>query len=425
MECRVHDLVRELAIEKAKEQNFIGTNIADPPPSSTSSSLFSSKSRRRSIYSDFERCASIEHLTPYLRSLLFFNLGKNCRASQLDFIAKCFKVLRNMRYLYMEGQEEDVPLQIHTLQNLQILSGITFNQWIKNDSSNLTCLEKLKLEGKCEVEGAVFSNSISKLPSLKSLYLKASDELSIPPLAINSCLHLSKLDIKGHMQKLLETVEFSPNLTQLTLEASRLGCDPMPVLEKQPKLLILRLRANAHLGMKMQVSANGFPQLKVLQLSELQGLTELNIGKGAMPWLKQLQIHKRVNILGFIGLLKLVELNIIGQPFPIMITIKWLPNSIAFEQTRTLILNIQWKVKTTQIISLQHCKDDFFFKFFYYDRRMKDMAEVYLNDIYSDIERYASIENLTPYLCSLLFFNLGKNCKASQLDFIAKCFKVA
>uniref|UniRef100_F6I136 Disease resistance R13L4/SHOC-2-like LRR domain-containing protein n=1 Tax=Vitis vinifera TaxID=29760 RepID=F6I136_VITVI len=386
MECRVHDLVRELAIEKAKEQNFIGTNIADPPPSSTSSSLFSSKSRRRSIYSDFERCASIEHLTPYLRSLLFFNLGKNCRASQLDFIAKCFKVLRvldleglkieclpsmigelihlrylglrhtglkmlppsignlrsfqtleinnlrqvsnvirkikNMRYLYMEGQEEDVPLQIHTLQNLQILSGITFNQWIKNDSSNLTCLEKLKLEGKCEVEGAVFSNSISKLPSLKSLYLKASDELSIPPLAINSCLHLSKLDIKGHMQKLLETVEFSPNLTQLTLEASRLGCDPMPVLEKQPKLLILRLRANAHLGMKMQVSANGFPQLKVLQLSELQGLTELNIGKGAMPWLKQLQIHKRVNILGFIGLLKLVELNIIGQPFPIMMYLK-------------------------------------------------------------------------------------------------------
>ena len=125
------------------------------------------------------------------------------------------------------------------------------------------------------------------------------------------------------MQKLLETVEFSPNLTQLTFEASRLGCDPMSVLEKQPKLLILRLRANAHLGMKMQVSANGFPQLKVLQLSELQGLTELNIGKGAMPWLKQLQIHKRVNILGFIGLLKLVELNIIGQPFPIMMYGFW------------------------------------------------------------------------------------------------------
>ncbi|XP_010647709.1 putative disease resistance RPP13-like protein 3 [Vitis vinifera] len=55
MECRVHDLVRELAIEKAKEQNFIGTNIADPLSPSTSLSLFSPKSRRRSIYSEFER----------------------------------------------------------------------------------------------------------------------------------------------------------------------------------------------------------------------------------------------------------------------------------------------------------------------------------------------------------------------------------
>ena len=38
--------------------------------------------------------ASIEHLTPYLHSLLYFSLGETCRASQLDFIAKCFKVLR-------------------------------------------------------------------------------------------------------------------------------------------------------------------------------------------------------------------------------------------------------------------------------------------------------------------------------------------
>ena len=215
----------------------------------------------------------------------------------------------------MEGQEEGVPLQIDTLQNLEILSCITFNQWIKNDSSNLTCLEKLKLEGRCEVEGVVFSNSIAKLPSLKSLYLKASDESNIPPLAINSCLHLSKLDIKGHMQKLPETVEFSPNLTQLTMEASRLGCDPMPILEKQPKLLILRLRANTYLGKKMQVSANGFPQLKILQLSELKELTKLNIGQGALPWLMQLQIRDKVKILGFNGLLNLVELNIMGGSF--------------------------------------------------------------------------------------------------------------
>ncbi|KAL6346672.1 hypothetical protein AAG906_000290 [Vitis piasezkii] len=354
--CRVHDLVRELAIEKAKEQNFIGTNIADPLSPSTSLSLFSPKSHQRSIYSDFEsgsqlyfiaKCfkvlrvldlegLEIECLPSMIGELIHLRyLGLrhtglkmlppsigNLRSLQTLEINNLRKVpnvilkIKNMRYLYIEGQKEDVPLKIDTLQNLQILSGITFNQWIKNNSSNLTCLEKLKLEGRCEVEGAVFSNSIAKLPSLKSLYLKASDESNIPPLAINSCLHLSKLDIKGRMQKLPEIVEFSPNLTQLTLEASRLGCDPMPVLEKLPKLLTLRLRAKSYLGKEMHVSANGFPQLKVLQLSGLQGLTKLNIGQGAMPWLMQLQINGKVNILGLNGLLNLVEINITGEALP-------------------------------------------------------------------------------------------------------------
>ena len=76
---------------------------------------------------------------------------------------------------------------------------------------------------------------------------------------MNSCHCLSKLDVKGHIQKLPETVKFSPSLTPLTLEAYKLDCDPMPILEKQPKLLILRLRIDAYLGDEMKVSTNGFP----------------------------------------------------------------------------------------------------------------------------------------------------------------------
>ena len=302
MECRVHDLVRELAIRKAKEQNFFGIHDIPYP---LSPSIGSSKCHRQSIiYYDIERYASVEHSssTPYLRSLMFFNLGHETRRiSQLDFVAKYFKVLRvlylegvgveslpciigklihlrylglrhtglkllppsignlrnlqtldtnnlkqvpnviwkiqNMRYLYIEGQEDDIPLQIDKLENLQVLSGITFNQWIQNNSSRLTCLWKLKLEGRCElVEGVEFSKSMAKLSGLKSLYIKASDESSIPSLAMDSCLYLSKLDIKGHMQKLSETFQFPSNLSQLTLEACRLDCDPMPILEKLPKL---------------------------------------------------------------------------------------------------------------------------------------------------------------------------------------------
>ena len=382
MECRIHDFVRELAIVKAKEQNFFGlTNYTtDPlPPYTSNSSLFSSKCHRQSIYSNIERYASFEHSTSSLRSLLFFNLGHEiCRISQLDFIGKCFKVLRvldlegvelveslpsivgklihlrylglrhtglkllprsignlrslqtldvnnlkqvpnviwkiqNMRHLYMEGQEDDIPLRIDTLENLQVLSGITFNQWIQNNTSKLTRLQKLKLEGRYEAEGGKFPNSIAKLHDLRSLYLKASDESinCIPSLSMNSCHHLSKLDIKGHMQKLPETFQFPPNLSRLTLEASRLHCDPMPILEKLPNLLTLRFEAKSYLGEEMCVSVNGFPRLKVLQLLGLSGLVKLNIEEGGMPRLMQLQFRDVTKIFGLNELLNLVEVKIL------------------------------------------------------------------------------------------------------------------
>ena len=379
VECRVHDLMRELAIRNVKEQNFFRTHdIEDPLSSSTSnSSLFSSKCHQQSIYSDMERYAFVEHNTPYLRSLLFFNFGHEiCRISQLDFIGKRFKLLRvldldgvkveslpsivgtlihlrylglrhtglkllplsignlrslqtlddnnlkqvpnviwkiqNMRYIYMEGQKYDIPLKIDTLENLQVLSGITLKQWIQNNSSKLTCLGKLKLEGRYElVEGVEFWKSISKLRVLKSLYLKASEESSFPSLAMDSCLYLYKLDIKGHMQKLSETFQYPLNLSQLTLDSCRLDCDPMPILEKLPKLLTLRLRAESYLGTEMHVSANGFPQLKVLQLFELSKVIKLNIENGAIPWLMQLHCQFSTRISGVDKLSNLVEVKIV------------------------------------------------------------------------------------------------------------------
>ena len=392
MECRVHYYVRDLAIRKAKEQNFIGTN-ADPLSASTSSSLSSYKSRRQSIYSDFERYAAIEHSTPYLRSLLFFNLGHGTsRTLQLEFIGKCFKVLRvldlegleikslpsivgklihlrylglrlmgvkmlpssignlrslqtldvknlkqvpnvirkmiNLRYVYIEGQEDDVPLKIDTLQNLRILSGISFKQWSQNDSSKLTCLEKLKLEARCDIEREEFSNSIARLLNLTSLYLKASEESIIPAgLIMNSWLKLSKLEIKGRML-LSEAGQFPPNLIQLTLEASKLNYDVVPILGELPKLLNLRLRAESYLGEEMHVSASRFVRLKVLQIDELTGLTRLKIDEGALPWLKQLQAYYGTKILGINNLLNLVDSRVLIERDHLLVPIQMpYPNS--------------------------------------------------------------------------------------------------
>ena len=112
------------------------------------------------------------------------------------------------------------------------------------------------------------------------------------------------------MQKFPEIHEFSQSLTQLTLEASRLDCDHMVFLEKLPKLLTLRLRAKSYLGKEMHVFANGFPQLKVLQLFELRELNKLNIEKGSMPWLMQLQLYFETKFSGLDELQNLVEVKI-------------------------------------------------------------------------------------------------------------------
>ncbi|RVW93280.1 Disease resistance protein RPP13 [Vitis vinifera] len=188
-EVYFNELINRNLIQVAKEKNFIGTNIGDPPSPSTNSS----KSRRQSIYSDIERYLGLRHTGLKMLQPSIGNLRslQTLETNNLKQVPNVIWKMKNMRYLYIEGQEEDVPLQIDTLQNLQILSGITFNQWIQNNSIELTCLEKLKLEGRCEVEGVKFSNSIAKLLSLKSLHLKASDESCIPSLAMNSCHYLS------------------------------------------------------------------------------------------------------------------------------------------------------------------------------------------------------------------------------------------
>ncbi|KAJ4724323.1 Disease resistance protein [Melia azedarach] len=71
--CRVHDLLRDLAIEKAKQLNFI--HIYDESKSSTCYSNTLSSCRRQAIYSETERCLWLKQCHPISRSMLVFNIG--------------------------------------------------------------------------------------------------------------------------------------------------------------------------------------------------------------------------------------------------------------------------------------------------------------------------------------------------------------
>ncbi|KAJ9704348.1 hypothetical protein PVL29_002758 [Vitis rotundifolia] len=386
--CRIHDLVRDLCIKKAKEQNFFEIKNDKVSPSSTSSSLSSTKSQVcfqttfnfiRSFSPFFEsQYHSINFIYKYFKLLRVLDLeaegvispphslGKliHLRYLTLEMVVTfydplllgtCFDGLKicpyllsflgklkglqtlsvrfftdgpvliqkmeNLQHLSLLSYKTDSKslLRIETLRNLQTLSGIYFSDWQQNDTSDFTSLRKLKIKVD-DATVAEFSNSIAKLANLRSLYLEAVGlDFIIPCFVMNSWLHLSKLQMKGYIPMLPKAHEFPPSLTQLTLERAKLGHDHMEILEKLPKLLIFRLRCEAkYLEEEMQVSADGFPQLKILQLSGLRTWLRtwprlLIINKGGMPKLTHLQIFEccfNIDGLGELLHLRKVDVNV-------------------------------------------------------------------------------------------------------------------
>lgn len=116
--------------------------------------------------------------------------------------------------------------ELTLLSNLQTLSSIWFSDWHQNDTSKLTSLQKLKLQGEFAFEVPEFSNSIAKLENLRSLYLLAIDFSNISLCVMNSWLKVSKLNINTPIRQLCNPHEFLPSLTQLTLERTRVGTWP-------------------------------------------------------------------------------------------------------------------------------------------------------------------------------------------------------
>ncbi|TXG65580.1 hypothetical protein EZV62_006855 [Acer yangbiense] len=69
--CRVHDLLRELAIEKARELNLL--YISGQMKHSTGNSSVISSCRREALYSPKENCLWLQQSNPSLRTLLSFH----------------------------------------------------------------------------------------------------------------------------------------------------------------------------------------------------------------------------------------------------------------------------------------------------------------------------------------------------------------
>ncbi|GMN52787.1 hypothetical protein TIFTF001_021918 [Ficus carica] len=348
---RMHDLMRDMCLSKAKELNFFEI-IQEREMNKT---VMTIQSRRIAIHHprcDFDRyqiqtrlrslvCFEINDFpTSCLRSKSFVTL----RALELGFsrLSVDFSMLEaicqliHLRHLGLRDTGiTKLPNTISNLQNLYTLDlrnnsvilpwGIsrltrlthlfvffTFNiefwraecGWIMatgepkrisfvrfDNLVKLTNLQNLKIAAISDKDArALLECPIFKTGSLRSLFMRLVGNHEFPKLQpLSHCHLLTKLHLVGRIPEgNLQCLP--PSLVKLTLVFSNAHQDPMPVLEKLPNLEFLWLGRNSYYESKMVCSADGFPSLETLRLVGLPSLNEWRIEQGAMPSLKRLLI---------------------------------------------------------------------------------------------------------------------------------------
>ncbi|XP_035541780.1 disease resistance protein RPP8-like isoform X2 [Juglans regia] len=346
--CSIHDLLREFAMSKAKEDRFLEVIHQDVKLKSFT------RGRHLSVHC---RVSPALKNTSKVRSLLCFDLDepvfremkkfKLLRVLDLEGIhiarldsaigklvhlrylglrgtwlktlpsSVCYLVklqtldlrstlvspipavvikLQQLRHLFFNELREIVPSPPPSrtfLPNLQTLHGLSINgtESVENVLNKLTNLRELGLCGELKLQEKALGMWILNLKGLHCLKLHARGlcppAAAIPKLDFSSHTHLHKLHLVGLVNK---TQKFPPNLTELSLKNSFLTEDPMEKLEKLPNLRVLKLKQSSYVGKEMICSSGGFPQLQILKLSFLFIVERWQIAEKAMCSLRELEI---------------------------------------------------------------------------------------------------------------------------------------
>ncbi|XP_027152072.1 probable disease resistance protein RF45 [Coffea eugenioides] len=349
--CRLHDLMRDLCLAKAKEENLYKLVDRSPsrdcPPATEAQYGLVLHLRPEDIFQyNFPPKEQTKHLRSFLCDSLVAEWGYFNPGVRIMSQVKNLKMLRvltilsfNMasRSCYLKSPMKYVGNLIH-LRCLR-LGGRRIN--LPYSLGNLKCLETLDLSGSdytCRIP-----NVLWKLKGLIYLYLPAEwgwwesqpklrffkanvyknlkdlehiinhvsklDCIRISSLTINDfdfrrnrgldvlsrvlfSRNIHELEINGNLCKKLPDYQshIFPDLTELRLFDTNIEEDPMATLEKHPNLRKLILGQGSFLGQEMICHSMGFPQLKLLGLFQLGYLKQWKVDEGAMPKLSTLDI---------------------------------------------------------------------------------------------------------------------------------------
>ncbi|XP_022717745.1 probable disease resistance protein At1g58602 [Durio zibethinus] len=201
--------------------------------------------------------------------------------------------MEQLRHLYLPQKcKRRTKLKLGTLRNLQTLVNFNTKSCYVNDLLNLTNLRELEIRGPFNIEDFKVDSDNpaiigSKCLQSLSIFHERKDSRHFA-LLLSSCV--CKLSLYEDIGKLPEYHHFSKDITYIYFYRSNLEEDPMPTLEKLPKLRILKFSHLAFKGKEMICSAVGFPRLDSLSLVYLPNLEEWKVDQGAMPALRFLEI---------------------------------------------------------------------------------------------------------------------------------------
>jgi hypothetical protein len=348
--CHIHDLLRDLAIEKAKENNFIKII------SGQGGNNFSGHIRRAALH-----CGN-EDITEYtglnLRSLLYFvdlpdianfrllkvlsgmtqdmrpikgailneltqlsylGIYSECISSLPDnepvyiwkstshmrnlqtidipegayLIPNCIWDIRTLRHVILPTESTGPPSAAY-LPNLQTLKTINVPvSWIAEGWPKMPSIRVIRLRINFSEYGESICAFLSGLRQLTSLHMTVSRDGSLPYEVLDmstflSYKHMQSLCLEGKwsMNKVFDSSLIPVHLTKLILWFSEIEEDPMPVLEKLESLRVLKLYYNAYKGKQLSCSSRGFRRLELLVLRDLERLEEWKMEEGGMPMVK-------------------------------------------------------------------------------------------------------------------------------------------
>ncbi|KAL5566458.1 hypothetical protein UlMin_029622 [Ulmus minor] len=220
--CRMHDLMRDLCLEKARSENFLSLiNFQEAEGSGVSTQVMpTSKVRRLAVHSNKNIVSQLLPLTSNrdgcLRSLICFGPKEDLRYPRDLFkpLFNCFYMLRVLKVESIStfGSMRMLPKEIGRLIHLRFLSlrNCLPEYRLSHSMVNLRCLQTLDLRRNAVVSIMVLRSMntvISKLDHLRHLYLpKLWEGICLDKLGIQLGCIVKQFQLRLANLKSLETL---------------------------------------------------------------------------------------------------------------------------------------------------------------------------------------------------------------------------